>query len=53
MQNVALISGIVAVMSLGLIDTHIDKNIFRIGKIVLGVAALVFVISEGIVLMGA
>ena len=37
MQNLALISGVVAVLSLGLIDTHIDKNLFRIGKIVLAV----------------
>ena len=39
MQNLALISGVVSVLSLGLIDTHIDKNLFRIGKIVLGPAA--------------
>lgn len=53
MQNFALISGTVAIFSLGLIDKHIDKNIFRIGKWVLGISALLFVISEGIVLLGA
>ncbi len=52
MQNLALISGVVAVLSLGLIDTHIDKNIFRIGKIALGISALIFVVSEGMILMG-
>ena len=52
MQSLALISGIVAVLSLGLIDTHIDKNIFRVGKITLGISTLIFIVSEGMVLMG-
>ena len=53
MQNLALISGIVSMLSLGLIDTHIDKNLFRVGKIVLGVSALIFIVSEVIVATGA
>ena len=53
MQNIALISGVVAVLSLSLIDTHIDKNLFRIGKIVLGVSALIFIVSEVIITTGA
>ncbi len=52
MQNLALISGVVAVLSLGLIDTHIDKNLFRLGKISLAISALIFVVTQGMVLMG-
>ena len=52
MQNLALISGVVSVLSLGLIDTHIDTNLFRIGKIVLGVSALIFIASEVILSTG-
>lgn len=53
MQNLAMISGIVSMLSLGLIDTHIDKNLFRLGKIALGVSALIFIVSEVIVVTGA
>ena len=52
MQTIALTSGVFAVLSLGLSDTHIDKNLFRVGKIALSISALVFVISEAMIYFG-
>lgn len=53
MQSFALTCGAIAIFSLGLIDTHIDKTLFRIGKWALGIFGVLFVVSEGMVLLGA
>jgi len=52
MQNFAITCGTIAICSLGLIDSHIDRNLFRIGKWVLGIFGLLFAVSEGMVLLG-
>jgi hypothetical protein len=53
MQNFALTCGALAIFSLGLLDAHIDKSLFLIGKWALGIFGLLFVVSEGMVLLGA
>ncbi len=52
MQSFALLFGITGVVSLCLIDSHIDKKLYRAGKWGLGASALLFVVSQGLALAG-
>ena len=52
MQNLALLFGISSVVSLCLVDSHIDKKLFLAGKWAFGVSVLLFAVFEGLVLAG-
>ena len=51
MKGYAVLSGVLALCSLGFIDNHIQPGVAKVGRVVLVLSSIVFLITESIYLM--